>query len=121
MVPGDILCRDDSLQASSIVHVTRRRHSHMPSGRVRRSYDSCSTGCPTHRLTTWHSRPIDSTFRRTFLVDFSLTLPTRTGARVCGIDIFTPTPSTQKGIQNKNNSDKESSTKNMINVYKQAK
>ncbi|GBP19846.1 hypothetical protein EVAR_75139_1 [Eumeta japonica] len=28
----DILCRDDFLQASSIAHVTRRRHSHMPSG-----------------------------------------------------------------------------------------
>ncbi|GBP95470.1 hypothetical protein EVAR_62821_1 [Eumeta japonica] len=26
-VPGDILCRDDTLQESSIEHVTRRRHS----------------------------------------------------------------------------------------------
>ncbi|GBP34004.1 hypothetical protein EVAR_24918_1 [Eumeta japonica] len=56
----DILCRDDSLQASSIAHVTRRRHSHVPSGRTRRN----------------------------FLVGFSPTLPTRTGARVCRIDIF---------------------------------
>ncbi|GBP59515.1 Probable RNA-directed DNA polymerase from transposon BS [Eumeta japonica] len=31
----DILCRDDYLQASSIAHVTRRRHSHVPSGRTR--------------------------------------------------------------------------------------
>ncbi|GBP89043.1 Probable RNA-directed DNA polymerase from transposon BS [Eumeta japonica] len=34
-VPGDILCRDDTLQESSIGHVTRRRHSHVPSGRAR--------------------------------------------------------------------------------------
>ncbi|GBP77352.1 hypothetical protein EVAR_54724_1 [Eumeta japonica] len=31
----DILCRDDFHQASSIAHVTRRRHSHVPSGRTR--------------------------------------------------------------------------------------
>ncbi|GBP83606.1 hypothetical protein EVAR_61220_1 [Eumeta japonica] len=61
-VSGDILCRDDTLQESSIGHVTRRRHSHGPSG--------CARG--------------------NFLVGFSLTLPTRTGARVCGIDIFYP-------------------------------
>ncbi|GBP37481.1 Glycosaminoglycan xylosylkinase homolog [Eumeta japonica] len=59
-VSCDILCRDDSLQASSITHVTRRRHSHVPSGRTRRN----------------------------FLVGFSPTLPTGTGARVCRIDIF---------------------------------
>ncbi|GBP63306.1 hypothetical protein EVAR_26620_1 [Eumeta japonica] len=29
------LCRDDFHQASSIAHVTRRRHSHVPSGRTR--------------------------------------------------------------------------------------
>ncbi|GBP03713.1 hypothetical protein EVAR_73079_1 [Eumeta japonica] len=34
-VSCDILCRDDSLQASSIAHVTRRRHSHVPSGHTR--------------------------------------------------------------------------------------
>ncbi|GBP13903.1 hypothetical protein EVAR_10472_1 [Eumeta japonica] len=34
-VSCDILCRDDSLQASSIAHVTRRRHSHVPPGRTR--------------------------------------------------------------------------------------
>ncbi|GBP63515.1 hypothetical protein EVAR_45675_1 [Eumeta japonica] len=34
-VSCDILCRDDFLQASSIAHVTRRRHSHVPSGRTR--------------------------------------------------------------------------------------
>ncbi|GBP91712.1 hypothetical protein EVAR_65361_1 [Eumeta japonica] len=34
-VPGDILCRDVTLQESSIGHVTRRRHSHVPSGRAR--------------------------------------------------------------------------------------
>ncbi|GBP00167.1 RNA-directed DNA polymerase from mobile element jockey [Eumeta japonica] len=34
-VPGDILCQGDILQVSSIGHVTRRRHSHVPSGRVR--------------------------------------------------------------------------------------
>ncbi|GBP79851.1 hypothetical protein EVAR_89290_1 [Eumeta japonica] len=31
-VSCDILCRNDFLQASSIAHVTRRRHSHVPSG-----------------------------------------------------------------------------------------
>ncbi|GBP03473.1 hypothetical protein EVAR_101821_1 [Eumeta japonica] len=61
-VSGDILCRDDTLQESSIGHVTRRRHSHVPSGRV----------------------------RGTFLVGFSPTLCTHTGARVCGIDISYP-------------------------------
>ncbi|GBP30562.1 hypothetical protein EVAR_94743_1 [Eumeta japonica] len=34
-VSCDILCRDDFHQASSIAHVTRRRHSHVPSGRTR--------------------------------------------------------------------------------------
>ncbi|GBP64384.1 Probable RNA-directed DNA polymerase from transposon BS [Eumeta japonica] len=34
-VSGDILCRDDTLQESSIGHVTRRRHSHVPFGRTR--------------------------------------------------------------------------------------
>ncbi|GBP24285.1 RNA-directed DNA polymerase from mobile element jockey [Eumeta japonica] len=34
-VSCDILCRDDPFQASSIAHVTRRRHSHVPSGRTR--------------------------------------------------------------------------------------
>ncbi|GBP47564.1 hypothetical protein EVAR_40120_1 [Eumeta japonica] len=34
-VSCDILCRDDFHQASSIAHVTRRRHSHVPSGRIR--------------------------------------------------------------------------------------
>ncbi|GBP19987.1 RNA-directed DNA polymerase from mobile element jockey [Eumeta japonica] len=34
-VSCDILCRDDFLQASSIAYVTRRRHSHVPSGRTR--------------------------------------------------------------------------------------
>ncbi|GBP08535.1 hypothetical protein EVAR_71808_1, partial [Eumeta japonica] len=33
-VSCNIQCRDDSLQASSIVHVTRRRHPRVPSGRV---------------------------------------------------------------------------------------
>ncbi|GBP41865.1 hypothetical protein EVAR_86835_1 [Eumeta japonica] len=47
-VSGDILCRDDNLQESSIGHVTRRRHSHVPSDRSRRSYHSR----PTSRLTT---------------------------------------------------------------------
>ncbi|GBP73637.1 hypothetical protein EVAR_56316_1 [Eumeta japonica] len=51
-VSGDILCRDDNLQESSIGHVTRRRHSHVPSGRARRSYYSQPTGRPTSRLTT---------------------------------------------------------------------
>ncbi|GBP70608.1 Probable RNA-directed DNA polymerase from transposon BS [Eumeta japonica] len=37
-VSFDILCRDDFLQASSIAHVTRRRHSHVPSGRTRRNF-----------------------------------------------------------------------------------
>ncbi|GBP20890.1 hypothetical protein EVAR_80709_1 [Eumeta japonica] len=36
MVSCDILCRDNSLQASSIEHVTRRRHPHVSSGRARR-------------------------------------------------------------------------------------
>ncbi|GBP64487.1 hypothetical protein EVAR_49283_1 [Eumeta japonica] len=34
-VSCDILCRGDSLQASSIVHVTRRRHPRVPSDRAR--------------------------------------------------------------------------------------
>ncbi|GBP56221.1 hypothetical protein EVAR_37295_1 [Eumeta japonica] len=34
-VSGDTLCRGDILQESSIGHVTRRRHSHVPSGRAR--------------------------------------------------------------------------------------
>ncbi|GBP27014.1 hypothetical protein EVAR_11247_1 [Eumeta japonica] len=34
-VPGNILCRDDTLQESSIGHVTHRRHSHVRSGRAR--------------------------------------------------------------------------------------
>ncbi|GBP36140.1 RNA-directed DNA polymerase from mobile element jockey [Eumeta japonica] len=34
-VSSDILYRDDTLQESSIGHVTRRRHSHVPSGRAR--------------------------------------------------------------------------------------
>ncbi|GBP56508.1 hypothetical protein EVAR_42701_1 [Eumeta japonica] len=38
-VSCDILCRDDFHQASSIAHVTRRRHSHVPSGRTR--YRAC--------------------------------------------------------------------------------
>ncbi|GBP01017.1 hypothetical protein EVAR_66600_1 [Eumeta japonica] len=43
------------------------------------------TGRPTRRLTTWHSRTTDFTFRGTFLVGFSPTIPTHTGVRVCGI------------------------------------
>ncbi|GBP04287.1 hypothetical protein EVAR_6506_1 [Eumeta japonica] len=39
-VSCDILCRDDFHQASSIAHVTRRRHSHVPSGRTRDNKDS---------------------------------------------------------------------------------
>ncbi|GBP39231.1 hypothetical protein EVAR_22635_1 [Eumeta japonica] len=62
-VSCDILCRDDFHQASSIAHVTRRRHSHVPSGRTR---------------------------------GFQSTLPTRTGARVCRIDIFTSSSSQGK-------------------------
>ncbi|GBP90870.1 hypothetical protein EVAR_78520_1 [Eumeta japonica] len=34
-VSGDILCRGDTPQESSIGHVTRRRHSHVPSGHAR--------------------------------------------------------------------------------------
>ncbi|GBP24289.1 hypothetical protein EVAR_9387_1 [Eumeta japonica] len=44
-VSCDILCRDDSFQASSIAHVTRRRHSHVPSGRTRQART-----CSSHRL-----------------------------------------------------------------------
>ncbi|GBP03271.1 RNA-directed DNA polymerase from mobile element jockey [Eumeta japonica] len=51
-VSGDILCRDDNLQESSIGHVTRRRHSHVPFGRARRSYHSRPTGRLTSRFTT---------------------------------------------------------------------
>ncbi|GBP13527.1 hypothetical protein EVAR_6880_1 [Eumeta japonica] len=51
-VSGDILCRDDNFQESSIGYVARRRHSHVPSGRARRSYHSRPTGRPTSRLTT---------------------------------------------------------------------
>ncbi|GBP21759.1 hypothetical protein EVAR_10937_1 [Eumeta japonica] len=53
----DILCRDD-FQASSIAHVTRRRHSHVPSGRTR-------LGAPAvpllyGRIGRWSGREIDA-------------------------------------------------------------